>query len=127
MLDVSGKEATTRGAVMTNWVATPEKIVELHHGKGKPVVTGPILIAYIGNGRAYAGTRAHDNDDAPAVTCRGRAYLVILHFVQQADGTWADHADNRAHNVSPRGSRDYFKAAAPTIRAAIVEAIQAAV
>lgn len=112
---------------MTNWVSTPEITVELHHGKGASVVTGPVRIAYTGNGRAYVNTRAHNNDDAPAVTCRGRDYLVSLHFVQQADGTWAEHADNRGHDVSPRGSYDYFKAAASTIRAAIVEAIQAAV
>jgi len=108
---------------MTQWIATPEQIVELNHGKGANVVTGSVRIAFTGAGRAYVATRAHNNDDAPAVVVRGKSYLVTLHFVRQADGTWTEHKHNSSYNVSPRGSYDPFKAAAPTIRAAIVAAL----
>lgn len=108
---------------MTNWVTTPEQIVELHHGKGASVVTGPVRIAFTSPTSAYVSTRAHNNDDAPAVTVRGKAYLVGLHFVKHADGTWVEHKNNQRHNVSPRGTRDHWAAAAPTIRAAIVAAL----
>lgn len=108
---------------MTNWVATPEQVVELHHGKGATVVTGPVRIAFTSSTHAYVSTQAHRSDDAPAVTVRGKDYLISLHFVRHADGTWNEHPDNQRHNVSPRGTMDYWAAAAPTIRAAIVAAL----
>src|SRR5512139_1369182 len=112
---------------MSAWVNTPEVTVNLNHGKGATVVTGQVRIAVTRPGAAFVGTRAHNNDDAPAVTVRGKDYLVNLHFAQQADGSWAEHKDNQTYSVSPRGlNHRWDAAAAPTIRAAIVAAILAA-
>lgn len=104
---------------MTEWVKTPAITVQLNHGKGANVVTGPVCIAFTGNGNAYVGT----GDVDPVVVVRGKGYDVSLHFVKQADSTWAEHKHNRAQNVSPRGVMDHWAAAAPTIRAAIIAAL----
>lgn len=112
---------------MTNWVKSPEVTVELNHGKGAKAVTGQVRVTVNRPGYAFVGTQAHNNDDAPAVTVRGKDYLVNLHFVQQADGSWAEHPDNRPQSVSPRGlNYRWDAAAAPTIRAAVVAAALAA-
>lgn len=112
---------------MTAWIKTPEQIVTLDYGTGKSVVTGRVRIAFIGNGNISVQTQAHVNDDAPAVTYRGKDYLVNLSFVRQADGTLTEHPHNTRQNVSPRRTSDPFAAAPKTIRAAIVAALRAAI
>lgn len=111
----------------TEWVKTPEQTVILDYGTGKSVVTGQVRIAFLGNGNVNVQTRAHRNDDAPAVTYRGKDYLVNLSFVRQADGTVTEHPYNTPQNVSPRRTSDPFAAAPKTIRAAIVAALRAAI
>jgi hypothetical protein len=112
---------------MTEWIKTPEQTVTLDHGTGKSVVTGQIRIAFLGNGHISVQTQAHRNDDAPAVTYRGKDYLVNLAFIRQADGTVTEHPYNTRQNVSPRRTSDPFAAAPKTIRAAIVAALRAAI
>lgn len=111
----------------TAWVKTPEVIVDLDYGTGKSVVTGQIRIAFVSATHISVQTRAHVNDHAPAVTYRGKDYLINLAFTRQPDGTVVEHECNTPQNVSPRRTSNPWAAAPKTIRAAIVQAIRAAI
>ena len=111
----------------TAWVKTPEVIVDLDCGTGKSVVTGQIRIAFVSATHISVQTMAHRNDDVLAVTYRGKDYLVNLAFTRQPDGSVVEHEYNTPQNVSPRRTSDPFAAAPKTIRAAIVQALRAAI
>lgn len=108
---------------MSVWVETPELRVPVGKGKGASVVSGPARIAFTGAGRAYISTDgAHHNDDNPAITFRGRDWLVDVHAVRSPDGAWTEHDGRSSWAVKQRGAMG-GKGAPDTFRTAIVSAM----
>jgi hypothetical protein len=74
---------------MTEYRRYPKVRVELNHGKGKSVVTGPVTITFNGDDTAVVDTEgAHINDDNPAVNFRGERLLIHLRLMRNAEGNW---------------------------------------
>lgn len=110
---------------MSVWVETPELRVPVGKGKGASLVTGRVRIVFNGKGRAYVSTDgAHHNDDAPGITFRDREWLISMHAVRAADGTWAE-LDPRAGYAVKAGGIDvpYDYVTPKTYRAAIASAM----
>lgn len=106
------------------WVKTPELNVEINHGKGASVVTGPVRIAFQGDGTAYITTQgSHNVNDGQHLTIREREFLASVHATRNDDGTWTEY-EPADHDVRPRGMSGGI--APTTYRAAIVAALLAA-
>jgi hypothetical protein len=79
-------------------------------------VTGPVQVAYIGDGQVSVTVDAHVNDKRPAVVFRGEDYLVHVFVVRMADGTLT----TRDNTVTRRSN---WSAAPQKTAAVIVNAV----
>lgn len=100
----------------TAWLDSPEFTGVTIDNAG---VTGTVRVSFTRGDSAYVSTRAHVNDDAPAVTFRGSDYLVNIHLERDAvTGKWSEHREYSAYAIARRSYSD--KPVAPTIRERIV-------
>lgn len=97
-----------------------------------PKVTGPVEITAQAHGTVHVrlGDGAHLNDERPTVEYRGKQWIGMAWFREDPEnpGTWVEHKpDGYEATFNAREVMDWRYVAPPTYRAAIVEALAAAI
>lgn len=110
---------------MTAWIDSPAVTVTLNAGTGKSVITGTLRIAFTDAGAAFVTTPdGYHNTGSPALRFRDADWIVGLHLVRAADGTWGDYDGRRSGGINRRGQ---LGDPPPSYRAALHAAVLHAV
>jgi hypothetical protein len=118
----SGYSAAADASSYPAWIESPKLTVQVEHGTGKSVVSGPIEIVFNGPDTVYLSTDAHHNDTQPALRFRDRDWLASAHLTRAADGSWSETDKHSRYGITERAA-DWNKTTPATFRAAIIDAL----
>jgi len=104
----------------------PADAVTVKHGKGKSIITGPVLIQYTDHHEVCVSTDGYFDNDKPPLTFRGQEWLVTVYLTRRDDGTWEERDKKLHYGIGKRGCRS-SDGVPRTYREAIITALVTAV